>query len=198
MKLLGITGGVGMGKSAVAELLRQKAVPVVDTDQLARQVVQPGQPALAEIAAAFGPEMIEAQGGLARECLAAVVFSNRRRRQRLEAILHPRIRAAWHDQVRQWSHEGKPLAAVVIPLLFETGAAGEFDWVVCVACSPRTQRRRLAERGWSPLQVRQRLRAQFPTEEKMRQAHFVLWTEGDLDSSRSQVERLLQATRSAS
>lgn len=191
MKILGVTGGVGMGKSTVAVMLGQHGVRVVDTDIVARQVVEPGQPALAEIVAAFGPEMLDEQGRLRRDRLAALVFSKRRLRQQLEAILHPRIRQAWQAQAAQWQREGAPVCAVIIPLLYETNAAAEFEAVICVACSARTQRRRLRERGWTPLQIRQRLRAQWPIEQKLGLARFVIWTEGSLVSTAAQVARIL-------
>ena len=191
MKILGVTGGVGMGKSTVAVMLGQHGVRVVDTDIVARQVVEPGQPALAEIVAAFGPEMLDEQGRLRRDRLAALVFSKRRLRQQLEAILHPRIRQAWQAQAAQWLREGVSVCAVIIPLLYETDAASEFDAVICVACSARTQSRRLRERGWTPLQIRQRLRAQWPIEQKLGLARFVVWTEGSLASTAAQVARIL-------
>jgi len=191
MRILGITGGIGMGKSTVAEMLRQRGLPVVDTDVLARQVVEPGQPALAELVAAFGPEMLDEQGRLRRDRLAAVVFSQRRARRQLEAILHPRIRQAWQAQAALWRREGCPVCAVIIPLLYETQAAPEFDQVICVACTARTQRRRLLERGWTPLQIRQRLRAQWPIQQKLALARFVVWTEGRLPATEAQITQLL-------
>src|SRR5262249_29213243 len=102
MTLLGLTGGVGMGKSTAATLLTQMAVPVIDTDSLARQLVEPGQPALAEIQAAFGANVIGPDGRLRRDQLAQRVFSNEPDRRELEDILHPRIRALWKKQAEQW------------------------------------------------------------------------------------------------
>src|SRR5271157_4619779 len=127
MIVYGLTGGVGMGKSAAAELLRARGVPVVDTDELARQVVEGGQPALAEVSRVFGPEVLGPEGRLRRNELAERVFADPVARKRLEAILHPRIRALWRAQVAAWRKESPPCAAVVIPLLFETGAEAELD-----------------------------------------------------------------------
>ncbi len=192
MKLFGLTGGVGMGKSAVERLLRERGVPVVDTDVLARQVVEPGQPALEEIQRAFGPEVIDTDGSLLRVELARRVFADPAARQQIEAITHPRIRELWQTQVQDWRAEGRRFGVVAIPLLFETGAEREFDAVICVACLPPTQQQRLMERGWSPEQVRQRNAAQWPIERKMALADSVIWSEGRLDNLTPQLDRVLR------
>lgn len=191
MKLLGITGGIGMGKSTSAELLRARGVPVVDTDQLARDVVEPGSPAVAEIAAAFGPEALDAQGRLRRDELARRVFADDQLRAKLEAILHPRIRERWLAHVDTWRSENHPAAAVVIPLLYETNAQAHFDAVICVACSAPAQQQRLRVRGWSDAQIAQRLRAQWPVQKKIDLADFLIWTEASLDIHAAQLSRIL-------
>ena len=191
MKVLGLTGGIGMGKSASAQLFRARGVPVVDTDDLARQVVEPGQPALAEVLAAFGPQFAGPDGQLRRDELARRVFADPAARQRLEEILHPRIRALWRAQVETWRAQGCPLAVVVIPLLFETKAEAELDATICVACSAATQHRRLVARGWPPEQIEQRLQAQWPIEKKMASADYLVWTEAGLDVHDAQIERIL-------
>jgi dephospho-CoA kinase len=195
MKVLGLTGGVGMGKSAAADLLRQMGVPVVDSDDLSRQVVQPGQTALLEIQAAFGADVIRPDGTLHRDIVARRVFADPVQRRKLEAILHPRIRALWQAQVNQWRDAGHPLAAVVIPLLFETGVAHEFAATICVACSTNTQFERLKDRGWTPEDIQQRLQAQWPIGQKMNQADFVLWNDAGLDLLKIQLERVLAHLR---
>src|SRR5579871_5045013 len=132
MKVIGLTGGVGMGKSAAGSLLAQMGVSVVDTDALARELVEPGQPALNEIRDYFGPGVIDPSGRLARAELAQRVFSDPKARERLEAILHPRIRALWLSRIDLWRGQGVELGAILIPLLFETKAADNFDAVICV------------------------------------------------------------------
>jgi dephospho-CoA kinase len=191
MQTIGLTGGMGMGKSAAAELLRQRGVPVIDTDVVARQVVEPGQSALAQVAAAFGADLLGADGRLRREELARRVFGGAAARQQLEEILHPAIHAVWQEQVGIWRAEGRKLAVVVIPLLFETRTAAWFDLTVCVACTASTQHERLRGRGWSSLQIQQRLAAQLPIEQKMALAHRVLWSEGELDVLAKQLDRIL-------
>ena len=191
MKVLGLTGGVGMGKSTSARLLRSRGAAVVDTDDLARQVVEPGQPALVRIREIFGPEIIDADGRLRRDELARSVFADPDARRRLELILHPPIRALWRAQVESWRAEARPIAVVVIPLLFETGAEAELDVILCIACSAGTQNERLLARGWSAAEIERRQRAQLPVETKMARADYVIWTEGDLAIHDAQLARIV-------
>ena len=180
-----------MGKSTCAGLLKSAAVPVIDTDDLAREVVEPGQPALVEIEKAFGSQVLDANRALRRDVLAGLVFSDPKARVQLENILHPRIRHLWHDQTAKWKTEGQPCAVVVIPLLFETRAENEFNATICLACSPATQSERLQARGWSPLEIAGRLDAQLPVTDKISRSDFVIWTEGSLEVHSAQLHRIL-------
>jgi dephospho-CoA kinase len=191
MKLFGLTGGIGMGKSIAERFFRERGVPVVDTDELAHQLVEPGQPALGEIQTFFGKSMVAPDGRLRRNELAQLVFTDPAARKQLEAILHPRIRERWRAQVEAWRRENHPLAVVVIPLLFETQAESDFDQTICVACSAADQGKRLLERGWTPEQIKQRLAAQWPIEQKIARADFVIWTNGSLEAHAQQIERIL-------
>jgi dephospho-CoA kinase len=193
MKVCGLTGGLGMGKSTAAEFLRARRAQVVDTDELARQLVQPGQPALAEIRTVFGKNIVAPDGQLRRDELARIVFADAAARKKLETILHPRIQERWLAQIETWRGENRPLAVVVIPLLFETRAESHFDKIICVACSAATQRERLLARGWTPEQIEQRIAAQWPVEQKIARADFVIWTDGALDIHARQLERILTA-----
>ena len=195
MKLLGLTGGIGMGKSTSARLLVELGVPVIDTDDLARELVEPGQPALAEIVRAFGGELLDAEGRLRRAALAEIVFASPPKRAALEAILHPRIRDRWLAQAEAWRAEGRGVGVVVIPLLFETDAQQHFDFVLCAACSAATQLERLRARGWTDAQIQPRLAAQWPVEKKIAAARFILWTEGALELHRRQLARVLDGLR---
>lgn len=191
MMTIGLTGGIGMGKSTVAEMLAQRGTRMADTDLVARRVVEPGQPALVEIGRTFGPDVIDSEGRLRRDEVARRVFQDAARRHDLEAILHPRIREVWKAQVENWSAEGRNRCVVMIPLLYETRAEEEFSSIVCVACTAQTQRRRLQERGWTIEQIRERNAAQWPVESKLARAQFVVWTEGSLEVTLQQVERLM-------
>lgn len=181
-----------MGKSTAAVLLQARGCSVIDTDVLARQVVEPGQPALAEIQQAFGPEMIAPNGSLRRDELARHVFADESRRRQLEAILHPRIRQLWLAQVEKWRAEGRAIGVVVIPLLFETNAQSQFDATICAACSPAIQRERLRQRGWSAEEIARRNQAQWPIEKKMLLANFVVWNDAGLEVQAEQLDRILQ------
>lgn len=210
-KVLGLTGGVGMGKSTTATLLTQRGVTIVDTDLLARQLVEPGQSALTEIRQAFGSEMLAADGSLRRDQLARRVFSDSTARETLEEILHPRIRRLWQSQLADWrsnlaksrrSEISPPSQAhragekmhyfcVVIPLLFETQAETEVDTTICLACSSATQQQRLASRGWNAEQINQRIKSQLPIEAKIARADCVIWNEGSLEILGAQIDRIL-------
>lgn len=191
MILIGLTGGIGMGKTTVAAYWARRHVPVADTDAIAREVVAPGSPAFAEVIRVFGPDILTPEGNLDRARLAARVFAHPDERRRLEAILHPRIREAWQARVGLWREAGESIAAVVIPLLYETRAEAEFDHVVCVACQAATQRTRLRARGWDDAEIARRNAAQLPIEEKMARADHVIWTEGTLAATEAQAEALL-------
>ncbi len=195
MILIGLTGGIGMGKSTTASYLERLGIPVIDTDLLARQVVEPGPPALVEVQQAFGGSVVGSDGRLRREEVARLVFGDDEKRRQLEAILHPRIRELWRVQVAAWRAEKRGLGAVVIPLLFETGAAGEFEAIVCSACSASSQRRRLEARGWSPAHIEQRIAAQWPAQKKMDLSRFVIWTEPALEIHAAQAERIVKMLR---
>jgi len=181
---------MGMGKSTAAQVLRQLGIMVVDTDHLARKLVEPGQPAIDEIRKTFGPQVI-LDGRLNRSAMAGIVFHDLQARRTLENILHPRIRKLWKAEVAVQEPKGMPIIAVDIPLLFETNSESEFDAIVCVACSAFTQMQRLQERGWSVEHIQQRMEAQWPIEKKMSLATYVMWTEGSMDTYKAQWTEIL-------
>ena len=192
-RVIGITGGVGMGKSTAAKLLRKQGVPVLDSDDVAREVVVVGEPALTEISEIFGADFLNAQGEMDRAKMAAHIFGNDAEREKLEAIIHPRVRERWLAQMETWRADNVPLGVVVIPLLFEVGAEGEFDSVICVACTGNTQRERLRARGWDDAQIAARIAAQMDVTEKIERADQVVWTEGDVSLLREQLQSIFRA-----
>ena len=191
-RVLGLTGGVGMGKSTAARLLKKAGLPVVDSDDLAREVVQPGTDALAEIAAEFGEGFLNADGSMNRVKMASTVFQDDAARKRLEAIIHPRVRVGWEKQIEQWREQKRPVGVVVIPLLFEVDLQDSFDAVLCVACTANTQRARLRERNWSDDQIADRIAAQMDIAQKMNLADHVLWNEGTLKQLGEQLNGFLE------
>ncbi len=140
---IGLTGGIASGKSTVAKLFIDKGIDVIDADQLARELVVPGQAAWREILETFGPEMINTDGTLNRKALRGRIFSDKAARQRLESILHPRIRKLLLERA---ALSKSPYALLVIPLLVEKGWQKWLDNVIVVDCSPETQIRRLIAR----------------------------------------------------
>src|SRR5688572_9570263 len=137
-----------MGKSASSEFFKNHGATIIDTDIIARDVVQPGEPALNRIPNEFGGKVFSEDGSLDRKKLAALMFSDPGKKTALEAIVHPIIRQRWHEKVEALRTAEVPLAIVVIPLLFETSAEKECEKIICTACTEKTQIVRLSARGW--------------------------------------------------
>lgn len=174
VRLIGLTGGIATGKSTFAAALRALGVPVLDADQLARRVVEPGTPALAAIAQLF-PGVIGPDGRLDRKALGAQVFCDETARRRLEAITHPAIRAATAAETARLEAAGEPLVFYDTPLLYEAGLDAGMELVVVVEAPRQAQLRRLAARdGLSPAQAEARLQAQWPIERKAALADAVI------------------------
>lgn len=192
MITVGITGGIGAGKSLSARLLVELGLSLVDTDDLAREQVLPGSGGYQQVVEAFGTGILATDGQVDRKRLAGVVFNDPSARSRLEGILHPRIHEAWNRWLGERRNEGCPAAFVVIPLLFEKGYGPGFDTTVTVACSPETQQVRLRGRGWTVDDMHRRLAAQMPMTEKIRSARFVVWNEGTEGCLRDQWLRILR------
>jgi dephospho-CoA kinase len=197
LRLIGLTGGIGSGKSTVGALIRARGIPVLDADQFAREVVAPGTPALAEIAAAW-PDVLRADGTLDRKALGAKVFADPAARDRLQAITHPRIHARLQEEARALAAAGHRLAFYEASLLVETGRHREFDGLVVVSASEEQQlARTMARDGLSRAGAEARLRAQMPLEAKRREATHVIDNGGSLEDTRAQVDALLAALAAA-
>ena len=179
-----------MGKSTVSRLLKQMGIKCVDSDDLARKVVEPGQPTLEMIRAEFGEGFIGPQGRLDRSGMASLVFDNEEQRKKLEGIIHPLVRDLWLEQVKQWEADQITRGVVIIPLLFEVGVEGEFDRIICIACTGNTQFERLRTRGWKPEQIKARIKSQMDISEKMNRSDYVIWNEGSLDEIKEQLRRI--------
>jgi dephospho-CoA kinase len=178
MRRIALTGGIATGKSHIARRFVAAGVPVVDADVAAREVVAPGSPGLAAIAARFGPGVLQADGSLDRARLGDVVFRDAAARRDLEAIIHPAVR----ERIREF-FSGLPAATAFavadIPLLFETGREREFDIVIVAACEPETQIARVMARDrLSRADAERRLAAQLPIADKVRRADYVIRTDG--------------------
>ena len=190
---IALTGGIASGKSAVADLFAGLGVPVIDSDVIAREVVAPGQPALAAIRAAFDPAVVSEDGQLDRAALRDIVFADTAARRRLEELLHPAIRARM-DALSE-AADG-PYQILVIPLLVETGRADDFDRVLVVD-SPEDLRlkRLLARDGGSPEQARAIVAAQVSREARLQAADDLIVNDGTLEDLGRRVAELNQQYR---
>ena len=175
----------------MAKLIADLGVPVIDADLLAREVVEPGQPALAEVAATW-PQAIGPDGKIVRGKLADIVFADPAQRLRLEAIMHPRIQALSHQRFGELAAKGHALAFYEASLLVESGPHKGFDGLVVVTASPETQLERvLARGGLSEEKAQARIDAQLPLLAKVRVATHLVDNDGDLEATKQQVERLV-------
>lgn len=187
MRRIGLTGGIGSGKSTVAELFAEHGAYVVDADAIAREVVAPGTPGLQELAEAFGPGVLADDGSLDRAALAEIVFSDPSARELLNRITHPRIAARTAEIL-----ESLPAEAVIIhdvPLLVEAGLAQAYDLVVVVDAPDEVRVARLVERGLSEQDARARIASQASREERLAAADVVIDNSGSLADLSDQVTR---------
>ena len=189
MLMVGLTGGIGAGKSVVAKRLAELGALVIDSDRLAREVVEPGTDGLREVVEEFGPEVLGPDGALDRPALGRRVFGDDAARRRLEAIIHPRVRARSAELIAA----APPDAVVVndIPLLVESGIGAGFDLVVVVLAGERTRLHRLAQaRGMTAEEARARMAAQATDEQRRAAADVVLDNDGSLEDLLAAVDRL--------
>jgi len=185
---VGLTGGIASGKSTVAKFFAALGVPIIDTDQVAREVVEPGQPPLERLVERFGRTILTPDGHLDRPKLREIVFSDPKARADLEALTHPAIGTA----VEAWSAAaGGPYQVLILPLLVEKNLASHIDRVLVVDCNEELQIRRLQARDGSTLeQARAILNAQTSRAARLKAAHDVIQNEGDLSAVRDQVSAL--------
>jgi dephospho-CoA kinase len=190
MRVLGLTGGIGSGKTMVGEMFAQLGAEIIDADQLARDVVEPGQPALGEIVERFGPDVLQTNGRLDRARLGGIVFADAAARAALNAITHPRIRERMAAAVSARKDRSGVLI-LVIPLLYESARTALVEAVIVVWVDPQTQLRRLVERGGlTDEQARQRIAAQMPLEQKRALADHLIDNRGTPEETRRQVEMI--------
>ncbi|MBO9598955.1 MAG: dephospho-CoA kinase [Cohnella sp.] len=188
---IGLTGGIATGKSTVANLLTERGAVLIDLDVIAREVVEPGQPALARVAERFGQAVLREDGTLDRKKLGSIVFADATRRQALEAILHPAIRAVMKERMAM--HEGRSpdrLVVVDVPLLFESKLEPYFEQIMLVYVPREEQLQRLMKRdGLSEADAERRLAAQMSIEDKKALADIVIDNSADLTRTEAQIDR---------
>jgi dephospho-CoA kinase len=204
--LVGLTGGIGSGKSTVAQRFAARGWPVVDADEVAREIVEPGEPALADLAARFGADVVREDGSLDRPALARVAFADDAARADLDRLTHPRIAARIAERLAilgaEEADDGSLIAVVDHPLLIETGQVGRFDEVVVVLAPEEVRIARLTrDRGLDEADARARMRAQTDDDRRRAVATYVIDNDGDLAALEATIaevaDRIERAARGA-
>jgi dephospho-CoA kinase len=193
VKLIGLTGGIASGKSAVSAILRRLGAQVIDADALAREVVEPHQPAWNEIVQTFGNKVLQADNTLDRKKLRKTVFDKPEARKQLEAITHPKIRKLAQQKIKDYASSGASLVVYEAPLLFETKIHLWIRPVILVACDTKIQKQRLQERDHlTEAEIEQHLGAQMSLEEKRKLADYVIENSGTLRELENKVTALVE------
>ena len=193
MKLVGLTGGIASGKSTVAKIFQRLGAAIVDADDLAREVVQPGREAWKEIVASFGAEILETDQNLDRQKLRTLIFNQPEARKRLESIIHPRVRALAEETIRQYGAAGYPVVIYEVPLLFEGKLEEWLRPVILVACNVETQTARLQQRDHlTRADAEKHIAAQMSLAEKRRLADYVIENNGSLADLERQTREILE------
>lgn len=197
MQRLGLTGGIASGKSAVAGMLREMGFHVIDADALGHALIEPGRPAYEEIVREFGAGVTGTDGRIDRGKLAEVVFADRGKLERLNAIVHPRVEEEILLKFSEWEKSGvRDAVFVEAALLVEAGYQKTLDGLVVAWCRPEQQMERLLARGLSEEEARRRIEAQMPAEEKLRYATEKIDCSGTMEETRRHVEELAGRLRS--
>jgi dephospho-CoA kinase len=190
---LGLTGGIGCGKSTALKVFREAGVRTVETDAVARALLDDDPTVRTALVQRFGIEMLNAEGKIDRHTVAATVFSDSEALAFLESLLHPRIRDVWMRE----SLNAEGLIVVEIPLLFEKDLQSHFDVTVCISCDPELQQERLLGRGMNLQQIEQRKQRQLPLSEKARRSDIVISNNGTTDDLRQQIRSLIKQLTSS-
>lgn len=191
--ILGVTGGIAAGKSMVTQVLRSLGVPVVSADELSREAVRPGSPALRQLTERFGASILQADGMLDRKALAALIFADPQAREALNRITHPAIAALAEEQLGELVRRGEPLIVYEAPLLFEAGAEQRVDEVLVVRVDePQQLARLMARDALTEAQARARVAAQMPQDQKVARADYLIDNSGSPEETAAQVRALFE------
>lgn len=193
MLWIGLTGGIASGKSTVAKILRELGFAVVDADEVARQVVSPGSELLSRIEKEFGSDVLHPDQSLNRARMAEIVFEKPLELARLESLIHPEIQKEVATRRHALVTSGVSVAFYDVPLLFEKKMESQFDKIVVVACRPEQQRERLTKKGFSQVDISNRMAAQIPLIDKEKKAHYVIRNDSSLEDLRANVSACLTA-----
>ncbi len=195
----GLTGGIASGKSTVARMLRELGFPVIEADRVAHQVIEPGQPAYDEVVSVFGDTILDSDKRINRSSLAAIVFNDQNKLERLNGIIHPRVEEEMLRQFAELARSGKHTAAFVeAALIFEAGLNRKLDGVLVAWCLPEQQVARLKERGLSAAEAEKRIASQMPVAEKLVLATEKIDCSGPLEETSRQVRAFAEKLRRSS
>jgi dephospho-CoA kinase len=193
VKLIGLTGGIASGKSTVATILKQLGAAVINADDLSREVVEPEKEAWKEIVETFGADILQPDKTLDRKKLRTMVFDHPEARKKLEAIIHPKVRALAEERIRELAAAGRSIIVYEVPLLFEGQLHHWLRPVILVACDIHTQRQRLRDRDHlTDTEAQQHIDAQMSLEEKRKLADYVIENNGNLEELEQQVKFVLE------
>jgi dephospho-CoA kinase len=193
VKLVGLTGGIASGKSTVAKILQSLGAAIVNADDLAREVVEPGHEAWKEIVASFGADILQSDQTLDRQKLRTLIFNQPEARKRLESIIHPRVRALAEERIRQYAAAGYPVVIYEVPLLFEGNLQEWLRPVILVACDVETQTARLQKRDHlTAADAEKHIAAQMSLKDKRRLADYVIENNGSLEDLERQTRQILE------
>jgi dephospho-CoA kinase len=189
---IGLTGGIASGKSTVTRMIRELGIPVIDADQVARDVVKVGEEAYAQIVATFGQDILQANGEIDRAKLGAIVFHNEQERKKLNAIVHPAVRRRMMEEKEAYVQNGAKTIVLDIPLLFESELTNFIDKVIVVYVDDEVQLERLMKRnGFSKEEALARIRSQLPLREKIKKADAVINNNGTVEETKQQLLQIL-------
>jgi dephospho-CoA kinase len=190
---VGVTGGIGTGKSTVCGFLRELGAEVIDADRVGKQILMPGKPAYHKVIERFGEGILAADGTVDRKALGRIIFDDSAARRDLDALTHPAIKDEVDAKFAEYATRGDCVVALEAPLLYEAGIENTVNEVWVVACGPEEQLQRVMDRGFTREEAEARIAAQMPLHEKIRRADKVIITDGSKDETRAQVVVLWQA-----
>lgn len=190
---LGLTGGIATGKTTISNYLKTKGIPVLDADEYARKVVEPGTPGLTDIVNTFGKQVLQSDGSLNRKLLGQIIFNDMTARQKLNGITHPRIQQMMTDKLQKLAKDKTPLVILDIPLLLENHNIAGADAIMVVTVPESIQLNRLMQRNnLTKEEAQRRIDAQMPLSEKEKLADFIVDNSGTIANTLTQVDKVIQ------